>query len=135
MGRETTDGGKVLVYAATGAQGGAVIQRLLPLGREVRGLVRDGRGADTLRTLGAEPVFGDLSDPASLKAASESAAAVFLVLPLEFDPKKVVGWGLNAIDAAREAGVGRLVFNTSTRVPPEATDVAVTGPRSLYHSE
>jgi len=124
MGREMTNDRQVLVYGANGLQGGAVVRRLLTRGREVRGLVREERGAATLRAMGVEPVFGDFSDPASLRAASEGAAAVFLVLPLQFDSETVVGWGKDAIDAAREAGVERLVFNTSTMVPRRPTDVA-----------
>ena len=115
---------KVLVYGVNGVQGGAVARRLLRAGHAVRGLVRDERGADALRGEGVEPAFGDLSDPKSLRKATESCDAVFLVLPLEYDRVKVLAWTTNAIDAAGAAGVERLVFNTSGRVPPEPTDVA-----------
>ncbi len=121
---EREDGKKVLVYGVNGVQGGAVARRLLRAGHAVRGLVRDERGADALRGEGVEPAFGDLSDPKSLRKATESCDAVFLVLPLEYDRVKVLAWTTNAIDAAGAAGVERLVFNTSGRVPPEPTDVA-----------
>lgn len=115
---------KVLVYGVNGVQGGAVARRLLGAGHAVRGLVRDERGADALRGERVEPAFGDLSDPKSLREATEGCDAVFLVLPLEYDREKVLAWTANAIDAAKEAGMQRLVFNTSGRVPPEPTDVA-----------
>lgn len=124
MDERANGGEKVLVYGAAGVQGGAVVRHLLSSGHAVRGLVRDERGAQALREAGAEPAFGDLSDPAGLRRASEGVEAVFLVLPLEYDREKVVGWGRAAIDAAGEAGVGRVVFNTSTRVPPQETGVA-----------
>jgi uncharacterized protein YbjT (DUF2867 family) len=115
---------KVLVYGINGVQGGAVARRLLGAGHAVRGLLRDERRADALRGEGVEPAFGDLSDPKSLREATEDCDAVFLVLPLEYDREKVLAWTTNAIDAAGATGVERLVFNTSGRVPPEPTDVA-----------
>lgn len=115
---------KVLVYGANGVQGGAVVRCLLEAGHVVRGLVRDERGAEALRKAGAELAFGDLSDPKSLREATEGCDAVFLVLPLEYDRKNVLAWTTNAIDAAAAAGVERLVFNTSGRVPPEPMNVA-----------
>ena len=115
---------KVLVYGANGVQGGAVARRLLGAGHAVRGLVRDERGADALRGAGAELAFSDLSDLKSLRRATDGCDAVYLVLPLEYDREKVLAWTKNAIDAASAAGVERLVFNTSGRVPPEPTDVA-----------
>jgi len=70
---------EVLVYGASGVQGGAVARLLLEAGHAVGGLVRDERGA------GASPVFGDLSDPKSLRGATNGCDAVFLALPLEYD--------------------------------------------------
>ncbi|MGH3145697.1 MAG: NmrA family NAD(P)-binding protein [Rubrobacter sp.] len=87
-------------------------------------MVRDERGADARRGEGVETAFGDLSDPKSLREATEGCDAVFLVLPLVYDRERVLAWMANAIDAAREAGMERLVFSTSGRVPPEPTDVA-----------
>ena len=115
---------KVLVYGVNGVQGGAVARRLLEAGHAVRGLVRDERRVDALGGEGVEPAVGDLSDPKSLREATEGCDAVFLVLPLEYDREKVLAWMKNAIDAAGATGVDRLVFNTSGRVPPEPTDVA-----------
>ena len=118
---------KVLVYGANGVQGGVVARRLLGAGHAVRGLVRDERGADALRGAGAEPAFGDLSDPKSLRRATEGCEVVFLVLPLEYDREKVLVWTMNAIDAAREAGVEGLAFKTSGRVAPETPAAAALG--------
>ncbi len=115
---------KVLVYGVNGVQGGAVARRLLGAGHTVRGLVRDERRADALRGEGVELTVGNLSDPKSLREATEGCAAVFLVLPFEYDREKVLAWTANAIDAAGATGVERLVFNTSGRVPSEPTDVA-----------
>lgn len=113
---------KALVYGATGAQGGPVVRRLLQEGYRVRVLVRAAHKAEVLRQAGAEIAVGNLSDLASLKAANEGIDAVFLHLPLQFDPA-VTEYGRNAIDAARASGVGHLVFNTSVLVPDLQTNV------------
>jgi uncharacterized protein YbjT (DUF2867 family) len=113
---------KILVYGATGVQGMPVVCRLLQEGHRVRLLVRSPHKAEALQKAGAEISFGNLNDPASLKKANEGIDAVFLQLPLEFD-SVVTAYARNAIDAAKAAGVGLLVFNTSVLVPNSQTNV------------
>ncbi|KAB8332093.1 NmrA/HSCARG family protein [Scytonema tolypothrichoides VB-61278] len=113
---------RVLVYGATGVQGGSVVRQLLQHRHQVRVVVRDPGKAQALGQSGAEVVVGDLKDPVSLKTASEGIDAVFLVLPLEFSTA-VVEYGRNAIDAAKAAGVNHIVFNTSVVVANASTNV------------
>lgn len=103
----------ILVYGATGTQGSPVAKQLLEAGQRIRVLVRDPNKAEELRRAGAEIAVGNFSDPASLAAAHEGVERVFLHLPLLFDFATFEQYGRNAIDAAREAGVKLLVFNTS----------------------
>ena len=65
----------ILVTGATGNAGGGVVNGLLELGADVRGLVRPGSEGD-LRE-GAEAAPGDLNDPSSLPL--EGVSAVFLL--------------------------------------------------------
>ncbi len=116
--------GLVLVYGATGQQGGPVARQVLEAGRQVRVLTRNPDRADPLREAGAEVVKGDLGDPASLEVASEGVEAVFFHSPLEFDIDVAVTYGRNAIDAAGSAGIGLFVFNTSFPVPSSPAGVA-----------
>ena len=60
--------GKILITGATGDTGGAAIERLLELGREVRALAhsQDER-SERLRGRGVEVVYGDLLDFGPLK--------------------------------------------------------------------
>lgn len=116
----------ILLYGATGAQGGPVARRLLEEGRRIRILVRDPGKAEHLREAGAEIAVGDLEDPASLEAASEGADKVFFHVPLGFVMDVGIAYGRNAIDAAESAGVGLFVFDTSFPVPSEPTDIVVT---------
>ena len=67
---------KVLVTGATGYLGRAVAQRLLTVGHEVTGLVRDDLGVRTLALSGIDPVLGDLDDPNSLRVAADGVDAV-----------------------------------------------------------
>ena len=112
----------VLVYGGTGVQSSPVVRQLLKQNYCVRVLVRDPRKAETLRQFGAEIAVGNLNDVNSLKTASEGIDAVFLQLPLEFS-SVVTDYGKNAIDAAKAAGVGHLVFNTSVLIPNSSVGV------------
>lgn len=101
----------ILVTGATGQQGGAVARRLLAAGWRVRVLVRDvARPAVTaLARARAEPVTGDLDDPASLNAAMTGTYGVFSVQPA--NPNEVAQ-GKNVADAAKAAGVQHLVYSS-----------------------
>ena len=116
--------GLVLVYGATGQQGGPVARQLLEAGRRTRVLTRNPDRAESLREAGAEVAKGDLGDPASLEAASEGVEAVFFHSPLEFNTDVGIRYGRNAIDAAVSAGVALFVFDTSFPVPSSVTGVA-----------
>ena len=71
----------VLVTGATGRQGGAVARCLLGRGLRVRILTRrpESAAAQRLATLGADPVRGDMADPASLREALRGAWGVYAV--------------------------------------------------------
>jgi uncharacterized protein YbjT (DUF2867 family) len=97
-----------LVIGGTGQVGREVLPRLAarPNRGHVRLLLRTGG-----RPLpaGVEPVFGDLLDPASLDTAFKGVGALFLLTPLGEEETRQ---GLNAVHAARRAGVGRVVYLT-----------------------
>jgi len=114
---------KVLVYGATGAQGSAVVRRLLERGHQPVGLARTPAEADHLKQMGADAALGTFEAPESLQRASHGVNKVFLVIPLGLPAKTVRQYGEAAIAAARQAGVERLVFNTSTRIPDEVSNV------------
>jgi nucleoside-diphosphate-sugar epimerase len=85
-------------------------------GWEVRALARSDKAAERVRSLGAEPVRGDLDDVASLRTGAEGCEVAFHAAakvedwgdPADFERLNVRGTQ-NVIDACRAAGVRRLV--------------------------
>jgi uncharacterized protein YbjT (DUF2867 family) len=118
----------ILVVGATGIVGGMVTRRLLEQGKDVRILVRtnspseqlaqEGRAtsAELLIEAGAQPVYGDLRDRASLDAALEGIETVISTANSagrggEDNPQSVdLEGNRKLIRAAREAGVGHFIF-------------------------
>jgi NAD(P)H dehydrogenase (quinone) len=115
--------GKVLVYGANGAQGGAVAVRLREEGFAVRGVVRDTTRAVILERAGIETAVAELDDVEALRRANMGAAAVVLTLPLEWDVATAVRWTNNALTAAQSANVRFIVLNSGVRIPAEPTGV------------
>ncbi|MGA9368666.1 MAG: hopanoid-associated sugar epimerase, partial [Steroidobacteraceae bacterium] len=94
---------------------------LLAEGWQVRALVRGGSDRRNVAKLAAEQVVGDLTAPASLERALAGCQAVFHVAadyrlwasrPQELYRTNVEGTG-HLLEAARAAGVGRIVYTSS----------------------
>ena len=118
----------ILVVGATGKLGGDIALRLLGQGKTVRVLLRrdsparamaaQGMAVDPeeLLAAGAEPVYGDMKDRASLDAAMLGVETVVTTAnsavrggddnPLTVD----LQGNRNLIDAAKAAGVNHLIF-------------------------
>ena len=112
---------KALVTGASGFVGAALARTLLAAGWQVRVLVRAGSDRRNLRTLTVQSAIGDLTDTASLERAVEDCDAVFhaaadyrLWVP---DPQSMyeanVEGTRNLLEAARRAGVKRIVYTSS----------------------
>ena len=93
----------ILVTGATGNVGRHVVRGLLDAGVRVRALTRRPETADL--PIGAETVRGDLREPETVRAALRGADRLYL-FPVEGTAEEVV-------EAAREAGVGRVVVLSS----------------------
>lgn len=100
---------QTLVTGATGSVGSRVVRQLRDRGMPVRAFVRDPRKAATLfGDLGdeVEIAVGDFSDDAAVRRAVETVDGVFLACAN--DPRQVE-YEIGVIDAARAAGVSRIV--------------------------
>ncbi|WP_116198578.1 SDR family oxidoreductase [Amycolatopsis circi] len=111
---------RYLVIGAGGFQGGAVARALLRRGCDVLGFARRG-GPSAFRAPGVPLITGDLADPASVRAAFDGITHASVVLPLVYDAELVSAFARNVVEAARAAGVVRLVYNTNTPIPAEPT--------------
>lgn len=121
-------GDPVLVTGGSGFLGGALIERLVAEGREVRALARSAESAADVERRGARPVRGDVLDPTSLRAATRGCETVFHLAGLgticRRDPRPLlrtnVEGSTNVVRAAALEGVRRLVHTSSGAAIGEA---------------
>ena len=103
----------IVVTAAGGRTGAAVVRSLWARGLRVRGLVGGSQPRPELTALSADVVAADLRDPASVEPLLEGAEALYLIWP-NFDPGETEG-ATALLAAARRAGVGRVVYHSVLR--------------------
>jgi uncharacterized protein YbjT (DUF2867 family) len=103
----------IVVTAAGGQTGSAVVRALWSRGERVRALVGSSQPRPELTALSAEVVATDLSDPAVVQPLLAGAAALYLIWP-NFDPAETAG-AVALLEAARRAGVGRVVYHSVLR--------------------
>ena len=110
---------KILVAGATGRVGSAAVSHFLEAGSEVRALVRRADKGESLRSLGAGIFEGDVTKPNTLAPALDGCAGVFSALSAgtgrEAEEVEYRG-NVNLLQAAREAGVRRFVYNSALLV-------------------
>jgi NADH dehydrogenase len=106
----------ILVVGSTGLLGGSIAGRLLEGRHRVRILVRPGSQYQALAESGAEAVFGDLKDPASLLAACQRVDTVITTANSALrggaDTVETLDrqGNRNLIEAAQAAGVRHFIF-------------------------
>ena len=120
----------ILVFGATGQQGGSVVTALLRRGWSVRALVRDPSStkARSLADAGVDLKVGTFGDAPSIKAAMTGAYGVFSVQPSSpggaVTDEEEVRYGMTIANLAVEAGVGHLVYTSGGAVRDEPSGVA-----------
>ncbi len=114
---------RVFVAGASGAIGRCLVPQLLEAGHEVIGMTRSEGAAQQIRTRGAAAIVCDVFDRTRLRSALHDAAPDVVVhqltaLPKDYDIRKIdyeptnrlrTEGTRNLIEAARAAGVGRMV--------------------------
>lgn len=133
---------KALVTGAAGFVGSAIVRALLREGWTVAVLVRPTSDRRNLEGLGVEWYTGDLLDPASLVRALEGCDALFhaaadyrlgVADPEELYRTNVEGTE-HVLDAARRAGVARIVYTSSVAtigLPEDGTPGSESTPVSI----
>ena len=111
----------ILVTGATGHIGNVLVRKLIEQGEKVRALIWRGEDTTPLEKLDVETVEGDVLDPESLKPAFKGVEKVFhLAGIISIMPgQNPLVWRVNVdgtrnvLNAARQAGVRRLVYTSS----------------------
>lgn len=103
----------IVVTAAGGRTGGAVVRGLWARGLRVRALVGSSRPRPELTALSADVVAADLTDPSAVQPLLAGADALHLIWP-NFDAGETAG-ATSLLVAARRAGVGRVVYHSVLR--------------------
>ena len=112
------DGKVIVVFGATGKQGGAVIKALeeSPVAWNVKAATRNPASASARELVkrGVMPVAADMGDTASLTQALDGAYGVYSVQGnFENDHEgREIRYGRNVVDSARSAGVSHFVFGS-----------------------
>lgn len=117
---------QVLVYGASGQQGGAVARRLIARGHQVTTLARDPDSPKlaALRAQGIHIVRGDIEDVESVSRAAQGKDAIFaLTTPFERGPQAEIAQGQALVRAAQAASVRHVAFS-SVGSANQATGVA-----------
>jgi uncharacterized protein YbjT (DUF2867 family) len=103
----------IVVTAAGGRTGEAVVRALWSGGHRVRAVVGGSVPRPELAALSADVVAADLTDASSVEPLLEGARALYLIWP-NFDPDETAG-ATALLAAARRAGVGRIVYHSVLR--------------------
>ncbi|WP_309734391.1 NmrA/HSCARG family protein [Chamaesiphon sp. OTE_75_metabat_556] len=122
----------ILVFGATGQQGGSVAKALRSQGWQVTALVRDPTSdkAKALVDQGIEPVRGDLADIQSIEAAMTGAYGVFSVQPSSgqgaaygVTDEEEIRYGKAIADLAVAKGVRHLVYSSANAAGATKTGI------------
>ncbi|WP_456824085.1 NAD(P)H-binding protein [Cellulomonas sp. P5_E12] len=112
----------VAVTGATGHLGRLIVTNLLTGGQPADQIVATGRRTERLADLGVRTAAADYGDAAALAAAFEGAETVILVSGSE--PGVRVAQHGAVIDAAKAAGVRRLVYTSAPHADTSALALA-----------
>ncbi|RWR27411.1 NmrA/HSCARG family protein [Sinirhodobacter populi] len=123
----TDDKRPILVFGATGRQGGSVARALVRAGWPVRALVLDATGTASLklRDAGVELVQGSFEDRDIIRSAMKGAYGVFSVLPGNLTAEDEVRHGIAIADIAAETGIEHFLYSSGA----SAGDVLTGVPR------
>ena len=111
----------IFMTGATGHIGNVLARELVLRGEKVRVLVLPGEDTDSLQGVDVEQVIGDVLDTEQLAAAMEDAELVYHLAgvisimpgPNPLMRKVNVDGTRNVLQAARQAGVKRLIYTSS----------------------
>jgi uncharacterized protein YbjT (DUF2867 family) len=115
----------ILVFGATGRQGGSVAKALLKARWPVRVLVLDPSepASVALQDAGAELVHGAFEDTDVIASAMRDAHGVFSVLPANLSAEDEVRYGASIADLAAKSRIDHFIYSSGASVGPKLTGV------------
>ena len=115
----------ILVFGATGRQGGSVAKALLKIRWPVRAFVQDPfePASVALREAGADLVQGSLEDAAVIAGAMKDAHGVFSVMPANLSAEDEVRYGTSVADLAVKSHVDHFIYSSGASAGAEPTGV------------
>lgn len=121
----TDDRIPILVFGATGRQGGSVAKALLKARWPVRALVLDPSepASLALQDAGAELVHGSFEDTDVIAAAMKDVHGVFSVLPANLSAEDEVRYGTSIADLAAKSGIDHFIYSSGASAGNELTGV------------
>ena len=126
---------KVLVLGASGDQGFPLLDQLLADGYQPTAGVRRADALKDTRFASLPVAPADIEDEESLVEAFKGQDALAMHLPFEFDRARAAGFGRRIGSAAKRAGLGKIVFNTSCFVADHDLDLSAhDGRRDIEQS-
>lgn len=115
----------ILVFGATGQQGGSVAKALLKAHWHVRAFVQDpfAPASIALRDAGAEIVHGSLEHANVIASAMTGVHGVFSVMPANLSAEDEVRYGTLIADLAERSHVDHLIYSSGASAGDELTGV------------
>ncbi|GHA03982.1 epimerase [Arenicella chitinivorans] len=122
---------RVLVTGATGFTGGALAKKLIERGDKVVALVRKSANVKPLEALGAELVYGDITDADAVQRAAQGTQIIYHIAavyrtaghPDSYYEEVNIQGVQHVIDAARKHGVGRTVHCSTIGVHGDIEEI------------
>lgn len=114
----------LLITGATGNLGGLIIDQLLQKNPNLKfaALARSEEKAQGLRAKGVEVRIGTYYEPETLDKAFQDVDTLLLISGSEFNDR--VGQHRNAIEAAKRAGVGHILYTSIVQADKRLTPLA-----------
>lgn len=121
----TNDRLPILVFGATGRQGGSVAKALLKARWPVRALVLDPSepASAALQDAGADLVHGSFEDTDVIAAAMKDVHGVFSVLPANLSAEDEVRYGTSIADLAAKSGISHFIYSSGASAGNKLTGV------------
>ena len=115
---------KAFVTGGAGFVGQRVVRKLVERGYEVISLVRSTKSAETITGMGAEAVFGDITDVSSMRESMQGSdvvyhlAAWYAIGAVDREQMEItnVGGTRKVLRLAYELGVPRIIYTSTVNV-------------------